>query len=96
MQRFRSAMELIVEDPEVQSGVPTFKGTRLPVYQIASLLQQRIPVQELQEDYPNLTLEMIEAARIFALAYPRRGRPKRPARQNARPLSKHFYAVPGA
>jgi uncharacterized protein (DUF433 family) len=91
MQRYRRAMQLIVEDPEVQGGVPTFKGTRLPVYQIGSLLQQGVPEQELREDYPNLTPEMIEAARIFALAYPRRGRPRRPARQNAILLSSHFF-----
>jgi len=36
----RQSKEIIVEDPEVQGGIPTFKGTRIPVYQIAGLLRQ--------------------------------------------------------
>jgi hypothetical protein len=42
---------------------------------------------ELREDYPHLTLAMIEAARIYVQAHPRRGRPRKPAWRNARPVS---------
>ncbi len=38
----RHSKEIIVEDPDVQGGVPTFKGTRIPVYQIAGLLKQGV------------------------------------------------------
>ncbi len=86
MHRYRKAMQLILEDPEVQGGIATFKGTRLPVYQIGSLLQQGVAEGELREDYPNLTPEMIEAARIYVQANPRRGRPRKPAWHGTKPL----------
>jgi uncharacterized protein (DUF433 family) len=79
MRRYRQAMELIVEDPEIQAGAATFRGTRLLVHHVAALVRQGVSHKELHEDYPNLTPRMIEAARIFAQAHPRRGRPKRPA-----------------
>jgi len=96
MQRYRKAMQLIVEDPEIQGGVATFKGTRLPVYQIGTLLQQGVAVKELREDYPNLTLDMIEAARLYVQANPRRGRPRKPAWKNAKPLSTALLQKPRA
>jgi uncharacterized protein (DUF433 family) len=87
MQHYRKALKLIVEDPEIQGGVATFKGTRLPVYQIGILLQQGVQEKELREDYPNLTPEMVEAARIYVRANPRRGRPRKPAWHDTKPLS---------
>ena len=87
LQRYRRAMKLVVEDPEIQGGAATFKGTRLLVHHIAGLLQQGTPETELREDYPNLSQGMIEAARIYAQAHPRRGRPRKPAWRNAKPLS---------
>jgi uncharacterized protein (DUF433 family) len=87
LRSYQKAMRLIVENPEIQGGAATFKGTRILVHQIAGLLQQGIPQSELREDYPNLTTEMIEAARIYAQAHPRRGRPRKPAWRISKPLS---------
>ena len=44
--------------------------------QIAELLAQGADADELPEDYPALTREMIEAAPVLAKAYPARGRPR--------------------
>jgi uncharacterized protein (DUF433 family) len=88
LQRYRRAMKLVVEDPEIQGGAATFKGTRLLVHHIAGLLEQGVPEAELHEDYPNLTVAMIEAARIYAQAHPRRGRPRKPAWRSIKPLSR--------
>ena len=85
MRRYQKAMQMIVENPEIQGGAATFKGTRLLVHPIAALLQQGVPEAELREDYPNLTPAMIEAARIFAQAHPRRGRPRKPVWRASRP-----------
>jgi uncharacterized protein (DUF433 family) len=90
LQRYRRAMRLIVEDPEIQGGAATFKGTRVLVHHVAGLLQQGVTEGELREDYPNLTQEMIGAARIYVRAHPRRGRPRKPSWRNARPLSSQF------
>ena len=87
MRRYQKAMQMIVENPEIQGGVATFKGTRLIVHHIAALLDQGVPEAELREDYPNLTPAMIAAARIFAQAHPRRGRPRKPAWRTSRPLT---------
>jgi uncharacterized protein (DUF433 family) len=87
MLQYRKAMALIVEDPEVQGGIATFRGTRLPVHQVGSLLQQGVPESELLEDYPSLSPEKIEAARMFVLAHPQRGRPRKPSWTKLEPLS---------
>jgi uncharacterized protein (DUF433 family) len=87
MRRYSKAIKLIVEDPEIQGGAATFKGTRLLVHHIAALLHQGVPEEELIEDYPNLTAGMIAAARIFVQTHPRRGRPRKPSWRNSRPVS---------
>jgi uncharacterized protein (DUF433 family) len=91
LQRYREARKMIVEDPEIQRGVPTFKGTRIPVQQIAALLLQGVPDKELREDYPNLTPAMIEAALIYGQAHPRRGRPRKPTWRKAKPLTRELF-----
>ena len=84
---YQKAMRIIVENPEIQGGAATFEGTRILVHQIAGLLHQGVPEGELREDYPNLTSEMIEAARIYAQAYPRRGRPRKPTWRASKPIN---------
>lgn len=87
IRRYREAMQMIVVDPEIQGGAATFKGTRLLVHHIANLLDQRVSEKELREDYPNLTSGMIEAARTYAKAHPRRGRPRKPVWRQDRNLT---------
>lgn len=81
------SIEIIVEDPEIQGGVPTFRGTRIPVYQISGLLQQGVSEKDLYEDYPHLTAEMIDAARIHVQARPRRWGPRKPKWRRTKPLT---------
>ena len=90
LAKYRKAMKLIVEDPEIQAGAATFKGTRILVHQIAALLAQGVAEAELLEDYPRLTAEMIAAAPIYVKAHPRRGRPRKPSWRNGRPLSRRM------
>ena len=70
------ALRMVVEDPDVQGGAPTFKGTRIVVRLVAAALARGVPVEELFEDY-GLTAQMLEAARIYAEVRPARGRPIR-------------------
>jgi uncharacterized protein (DUF433 family) len=70
-------MRLVVKDPAIQGGAPTFNGTRILVNHIATLIAQGVAETELREDYPRLTREMIAVARKYARARPRH-RPKRP------------------
>ncbi len=69
------AEEYIVRDSDILQGEPCLKGTRIPAYMVAALAKEQ-SVKNIQKAYPSLTLEQIEAARIYATAHPRQGRPK--------------------
>jgi uncharacterized protein (DUF433 family) len=57
-------------------GEPVFKGTRIPVYGIAAMLEAGATAEEMLSGYPKLTERLLELARIWAAAHPRRGRSK--------------------
>lgn len=81
-KELQSARQMVVEDPEILSGTPVIQGTRIPVYDVASLIEEKTPMDELKELYPRLSEEQFRLASLYAKARPLRGRPKR------RPLSK--------
>jgi len=56
----------IVIDPEVLSGKPVIKGTRIPVYLIIELLANGITEKEILRQYPALKKEDIKAALFYA------------------------------
>ena len=91
LAKYRKAMRLVVEDPAIQAGAATFKGTRILVHHIAALIAQGATESELREDYPRLTREMIAAAPIYASSHPRRGRPRKPPWRRHRPLSSRTF-----
>jgi len=76
LRALRRARDLVVSDPDVLGGAPVFRGTRVPVHLIATLLGQSSSETDLLEAYPRLTAEMVRLAPIFATAYPLRGRPR--------------------
>ena len=94
--RYRKAMNLIIEDPGIQGGAATFKGTRILVQQVADLISQGATEAELREDHPRLTRGMMAAAEIYAKSHPRRGRPHKPSWRNDRPLSVRAFKRRGA
>lgn len=61
-----AAMALVVEDPDIQGGAATFKGTRILVQQVAQSIAKGADEAELFQDYPRLTQPMIEAACLYA------------------------------
>ena len=75
-QRLSRTLDAIVEDPEIQAGAPTFKGTRVLVWPIVEALKLGESEAELLGHYPALTTEMLEAAKLYAEIRPRRGRPR--------------------
>jgi uncharacterized protein (DUF433 family) len=58
--------ERIVVDPEVLSGKPTIKGTRIPVELVLERLTKDIDTTTLLKDYPRLTMEDIKACLAYA------------------------------
>ena len=56
----------IVIDPEVLSGKPTIKGTRIPVELVLERLTKDMDTTTLFEDYPRLTMDDIKACLAYA------------------------------
>src|SRR5205823_13815704 len=77
VKELRRAERLVTVNPEIMGGNPVFRGTRVPVHQVAELLVKGESVERLREDYPRVSEEMIRLAPIYAAAHPLRGRPRK-------------------
>ncbi|OHE12046.1 MAG: antitoxin, partial [Sulfurimonas sp. RIFOXYB2_FULL_37_5] len=47
-------------------GKPVIKGTRIPVDTVIKLIAQGMKIEDILEDYPNLTKEDIKAALLYS------------------------------
>ena len=77
LHKLAAAESMVTEDPEILSGTPVVRGTRVPVHSVAALFDDGTPVKEILQAYPSLTESQVELASIYAKAVPQRGRPKR-------------------
>lgn len=48
-------------DPEIQSGIPVFKGTRVPIQSLFDHLEKGIPLVEFLDDFPTVKKEQVMA-----------------------------------
>ncbi|MBI3599490.1 MAG: DUF433 domain-containing protein [Nitrospinae bacterium] len=62
----RELLDRITINPDVMIGKPTIRGLRITVEQILKALADGITAQELIEDYPELEIEDIKAALLYA------------------------------
>lgn len=69
LNRLIDARGRVVEDPDMLGGIPTIRGKRISVYQIAGLCENE-EVDTVLEHYPSLSREEVEAAALYAKAYP--------------------------
>jgi uncharacterized protein (DUF433 family) len=71
--RLREAVE------DGPNGEPLLRGTNVPVYRIAALVQApregRPDTSEARKGFPSLSDEQITTAYSYSLAYPKKGRP---------------------
>ena len=79
------AKEMVEIGEDVLGGTPCFRGTRIPIHDIAAMLANGDSVAALQEAYPRLTEVQIRAAPLYAAAYPRRGRRRKAPPWRRRP-----------
>ena len=86
LRELRRARHLVVADPEILGGEPVFRGTRVPVYAVASQLEGGETEAGLRQAYPRLTAEMVRLAPLYAAAYPVRGRPRTQPWHSAAPV----------
>ena len=65
-------IERIVINPEIRSGKPIIRGTRITVTDILEYLAGGMSVEEILLDFPDLNLEDIRAVLAFAAERERR------------------------
>ena len=65
-------LERISLDPEVRSGKPVIRGTRIAVSDILEYLAGGMSQDEILSDFPDLTVEDIRASLAFAAERERR------------------------
>jgi uncharacterized protein (DUF433 family) len=76
MDRLAAARNITVSDPDILSGTPVIRGTRIPVHDVAASVATGTPMDRILEAYPALDSEKIKLAVMFADANPPRGRPR--------------------
>ncbi len=59
-------MTKIVTDPKIMLGKPTVAGTRITVEQILKLLAQKLTIQDILADFPQLKETDIKVAVEYA------------------------------
>lgn len=59
-------MAKIITDPKIMLGKPTVEGTRITVEQILTLLAQKLTIDEILEDFPQLREADIRTAVEYA------------------------------
>ncbi len=64
--------ERIVVDPEVRSGKPCIRGTRITVYDVLEYMAGEMTEAEILNDFPGLTTEDLKSCIAFAAARERR------------------------
>jgi uncharacterized protein (DUF433 family) len=57
--------DYIVMDTEVCHGKPTFKGTRIMVWQVLEMLKSGYKIEDILKEFPSLTKNHIKAALEF-------------------------------
>jgi uncharacterized protein (DUF433 family) len=67
-----SFQDRITIDPEIRSGKPCIKGSRIAVADVLDYLGGGMSVAEILEDFPDLTAEDIQACLVFAAERERR------------------------
>lgn len=65
--------EYIVADPQICHGKPTFKGTRIMVWQILEMLGFNMTPKEIIKDFPALNKSHIKAALDYASSLTKEG-----------------------
>ncbi|KKQ75165.1 MAG: hypothetical protein US96_C0016G0019 [Candidatus Woesebacteria bacterium GW2011_GWB1_38_5b] len=63
----------IVADPQICHGKPTFKGTRIMVWQALEMLSSGMLEKEIIKDFPALSPKHIQAALNYASSLTKEG-----------------------
>jgi Protein of unknown function (DUF433) len=72
-------LEELAEKVEFATMAALIKGTDIEVHRIAALLEGGVAVDDILADYPSLTRDAIDTAKLYADAHPK---PRRPYPRN--------------
>ena len=77
MTLLQRAKKMVIVNPHIRGGEPIIRGTRIGVYEVATMVKEATEkeIEEILAGYPTLTRGQLDLALIFAAAHPRRGRP---------------------
>ncbi len=93
LDQLTKARRIVSSTSDVLGGTPVFKGTRIPVHDIADMLANGDDPAAIVRAYPQLDRARVHLAAVYALAYPRRGRPRtKPAWRSRVPKSSETRA----
>ena len=56
----------IVANPSICHGKPTFKGTRVMIWQVLDMLREGLSLQEILQAFPSLKSRDVKAALSYA------------------------------
>ena len=73
LSRLGHARETVTIEDAVLAGTPCVKGTRIPACDIAEMLANGDGIGAIRDAWPVLTVGQIEAAALYARAYPPAG-----------------------
>ena len=65
-------IDRIIIDPEIRSGKPVIRGTRITVVDILEYMAGGMSTEEILEDFPHLTADDVRAVLAFAAQRERR------------------------
>jgi uncharacterized protein (DUF433 family) len=71
------ANKKIVQNPDILTGEPVFKGTRVPIDAVLESLEGGDTLADLQNDWRFLDAALVDSAKVYRILHPRRGRPRR-------------------
>jgi uncharacterized protein (DUF433 family) len=92
LDQLAKARRIASSTPDVLGGIPVFKGTRIPVHDIADMLANGDDPGAIIKAYPQLDKDRVGLAAIYGLAYPRRGRPRTKTAWRSRPKASETIA----
>lgn len=68
---------LIESRPDICSGLPVFRGTRVPLNQVVEQIRAGVPMKEIAEDYPQINAEALRYAQLCTRMGQAPGRPSK-------------------
>lgn len=87
---YADGLSRIEEQEGKLGGAAVFKETRLPVLHIGEMYEDGETLENLLEDFPELNKADVEFARLYYLAHPPMGRPRKDAgpSRNGKPINR--------